>query len=886
MVRLRQFLTIFALSAFVSGYLYPMARPVHSKISAGHNVSAVRNVSSKGALFARLSYPSTNAAFKGESNPLFARNSASKRTFLSFLKSSATPVQQPIIPQSHDSRDELNSAMLGSPKGIQAIIEAFDNFKKITATASSSEFTNWAANRCVTELQRIDVQAWITQSGKDGFDFLFKLFGQLFYFCDSQHQEILIAQMSRALLIINNGPADRYPQQFYDKLIIVLITSFSLKDWNLFIHYLPSEIFANLHEHLVPIITLLFQCADFAHEEMLISEIVTHFSFLKNVPRIDYLLINILLNSRKAISRANNSFLSLLNASCDQKRLEAFIKYQDGIEAIKEIYRINPGGAFKDVCANYALTNLAYFVKQDGASFLLTLLQDNTDYCAPLLDALSGQDLIAITRHALGSVPNIISFSLQQTGRNLASLKHLITDDVFKVLVKEHVGAQLLFDMMIDNTNQEITNLDALVIEQADSLLMMHEGVKLIAIVIAKSKNRPDVQQRYHQLVEKVVNKLEDIEPDSFAFVAPNLADSAFNSINRASSSPFGALNRITYESIHKKMGLFALSASSKHLKSNFKAMQRSDLAKQYTKDEELRRVHHSVIEKEHELHQKGYYTFIHGQRRGFYLPIKLYTMLWAQKHNKDVGNFLFIHMRELEKEFDQASYDSLLHNGRKSESDRNRLLFMNYALFGNESNFGSNSAYYIAENHNAMNYVDQTIDVATPFKLMGYERIFSKYEKQLIQLQKRYEELSNKGNGLVIGVPPDKLSACVYPALSGGYKRKIDIEGVGSTADIRSIMDTLYQNPEKIKDTNQIEFCMIMTPQAGLDPDSGIEVYPILSGDPERLAQLQHDERELFSRISRDIAYEKMTFVQRSQHKMAAVATTIYSWIKTLKVY
>jgi hypothetical protein len=49
---------------------------------------------------------------------------------------------------------------------------------------------------------------------------------------------------------------------------------------------------------------------------------------------------------------------------------------------------------------------------------------------------------------------------------------------------------------------------------------------------------------------------------------------------------------------------------------------------------------------------------------------------------------------------------------------------------------------------------------------------------------------------------------------------RTINIRGIGQTPDINVIMETLNHNPEKMEETDKLEFCMIMAQhKGGLDP-------------------------------------------------------------------
>lgn len=76
--------------------------------------------------------------------------------------------------------------------------------------------------------------------------------------------------------------------------------------------------------------------------------------------------------------------------------------------------------------------------------------------------------------------------------------------------------------------------------------------------------------------------------------------------------------------------------------------------------------------------------------------------------------------------------------------------------------------------------------------------------------------------------------------------------------------MDTLVNHPEKIEKKDALEFCLIMTQKkGGLDPDTGIKVIPVLSGTPEKLAELQKEEDALLAKIKAAIEEEEKAKTQ-----------------------
>jgi len=261
------------------------------------------------------------------------------------------------------------------------------------------------------------------------------------------------------------------------------------------------------------------------------------------------------------------------------------------------------------------------------------------------------------------------------------------------------------------------------------------------------------------------------------------------------------------------------------------------------------------VTKIETDLQQKGYYTFVHGQRWEYRLVENWYTKLWSLKNRKSVQDYLFAHVKPqpttAQLEQDNVTREQLMRVGRTDGASRQKLLFMNYALFGNATNLGSSSADYMASNNNAGNVA---ISLRETFDHLGYQDIYAKYKEELTQLENEHKELSKYGNLLLVGVPQDKLPECVYLSLTGGAKRTIEIKGVGKTDDIKLIMDTLRTNPEKIWNSDQLEFCMAMTWDMALNPESGIKIFSLNAADQEKLVAFNAKSDELFARIKRDI--------------------------------
>jgi hypothetical protein len=277
-----------------------------------------------------------------------------------------------------------------------------------------------------------------------------------------------------------------------------------------------------------------------------------------------------------------------------------------------------------------------------------------------------------------------------------------------------------------------------------------------------------------------------------------------------------------------------------------------------------LRNLFLQCMDKEITLNDQGFYTFVHGQRRELYFPEKLYTHLWGIRKKQPVNNFLFAHVKDVVTSEQDKNYEKIIRNflrtqGTNSPETRRYVLFMNYAFFGNLDNSGSCTADYIKSNANSTLGNTIKLSAKDPFTKLGYEWAYNKYKTEIEKLAADYCSVENYGNLLLFAIPKEKINKYVYLARTGGPRVSLKIDGK-EVFDTQTILETFINQPYNIADTNKREFCLIMTQnKGGLDPATGIQVHPILSGDPEKLQLLKQREDALFAKIRIDIEeYEK----------------------------
>ncbi len=302
------------------------------------------------------------------------------------------------------------------------------------------------------------------------------------------------------------------------------------------------------------------------------------------------------------------------------------------------------------------------------------------------------------------------------------------------------------------------------------------------------------------------------------------------------------------------------LSQTQKHVIANAQLFYYSKNFEACTSQQRFVNMIDQITLKEKELTSQGYASFVHAQRWHYRIIEQWYTKLWETQFKKSALDYLFIHCKkpctdetQLKKEKELRSY--ILKTGRE-ESTREKLLFLNYAFFGNEKNNGSCSAHYFLDNSNVHPIHLYLEDV---FEILGYKSYYQKYQDELEDLEDEHDTLSAYGQVLMIAVPKIILSDCVYFAKQGGYKNNTFISGLGYTDDILTIVDTLRTQPEIVTDSNYIEFCLVLTDDM-LTPDTGIKVYAYNVADPDIVAQFDKKSDALFERIKKDIEHSEHT--------------------------
>lgn len=296
------------------------------------------------------------------------------------------------------------------------------------------------------------------------------------------------------------------------------------------------------------------------------------------------------------------------------------------------------------------------------------------------------------------------------------------------------------------------------------------------------------------------------------------------------------------------------ITSTEMHALANASTLVSSTVFSVYSTNKQRLALIDAILNKENELYQQGYYTFIHGQKWEFHLVEHWYTRLWEIKTSSNAGDFIFVHCKKpcTDKtglNLARQLRKKIVQYGEDGSGIRDKVLFLNYAFFGNDGRLGSNSADYLISNSNALPINVSLKDI---FTMLNYEKYYNRYEKELQDLEKEHKTISSYGHLILVAVPKNKISDYVYLSGPGGVMEHTVINGQ-YTNDIALIMDTLTHSPEKISNSDVIQFCLVLTDDM-LTPSSGLKMYSYNLANQTALAEWQKKSDAIFSRIRAEI--------------------------------
>src|SRR5260221_12093270 len=151
------------------------------------------------------------------------------------------------------------------------------------------------------------------------------------------------------------------------------------------------------------------------------------------------------------------------------------------------------------------------------------------------------------------------------------------------------------------------------------------------------------------------------------------------------------------------------LSQTEHYLVNNNNSTHQDRYLHDYLKDKDLYSCMNAIIDKEKELDDLGYYTFVHGHSRQFYLLLQFYTVLWEKKYGKSAKDYIFPRCIRMPDDSSELSQEIVRRKSLREKASNPVIvrtdpdimrsnLFMNWGLFANRWNPGSNTAHYIKD--------------------------------------------------------------------------------------------------------------------------------------------------------------------------------------------
>jgi hypothetical protein len=255
----------------------------------------------------------------------------------------------------------------------------------------------------------------------------------------------------------------------------------------------------------------------------------------------------------------------------------------------------------------------------------------------------------------------------------------------------------------------------------------------------------------------------------------------------------------------------------------------------------------HPIAEKMYaktqELEENGYAVFFHGHRWALTLLHRLYKDLYQAYYGVTIpADFTFIHLKKPNRFYnaqDEENHRNQILSSMNGWDNASDALFMNKPLFGNINFAYSNSFYFFAQNYNeGIAYgVPRIVDI---FSYFNADLLYRKYAQELIALETLHANASRYGNLFAIAIPKNMVKQCVF----------------------------------KTRDNNkdEREYCLVMTHDIALNPDSGIKVFAFNNPDPDAYAQFAAAYDALITRITHDLTTKNFNINPAATPKKNAV--------------
>lgn len=275
-----------------------------------------------------------------------------------------------------------------------------------------------------------------------------------------------------------------------------------------------------------------------------------------------------------------------------------------------------------------------------------------------------------------------------------------------------------------------------------------------------------------------------------------------------------------------------------------------------YFKDQQLTALIERIIQEEAtSLEEEGYYTYIHAHRWSLNLVQRIYAELLPSS-SKD---FFPLHFLTLIRPPDNepALVNLLLKSGSAGDFSvtlgEKYLLSVNTCFFGNMYDKGESTSDYFFSNRSVL----FSMELDWFFDRLGHAEIYTHYATELTAIAALHKDASKYGKLWIIKIPKAVHQQVVIPTLPYGHKTKFVIDGEEAD-DVNYIQDTLRTRPHAIKNVDEMQFRILMTPSTGLNPDLGIKTIPLHCADPVKYAEFETKFNALMTKIKADIEAKK----------------------------
>lgn len=272
-----------------------------------------------------------------------------------------------------------------------------------------------------------------------------------------------------------------------------------------------------------------------------------------------------------------------------------------------------------------------------------------------------------------------------------------------------------------------------------------------------------------------------------------------------------------------------------------------------------------SIVKREVDF-TDNYRVFYHGQRREFVVPQDLYKGLYEITYKKSLIDFIMV--RVPNKNFGafkcikdflyQCIKNGDIKNGSWFDEQshiKTRLLSVNPSLFGNSCNGwwgGECSFAYFLDSFsisqiNILNLVEEVFDI------FNYKKYFSKYKKDIIELNSLLSafEQTQTGALLQVFIPKKLVDSVAYRCNPGGFLYYNDNEPENHPAS--KDLDDYKKGTIGIDSLFDETQFRILINQTMLDPQSGIKYFRYCN-ETEKMKEYQTKLKQLLDKISADL--------------------------------